>query len=74
MSSFSSVPLGSLVDSKLKARIWAGQYIELDLLLGGVVDNPVLIFYKHEIHSRMNRVRRRAMTASRVTVSVSHSE
>ncbi len=24
MSSFSSVPLGSLVDSKLKARIWAG--------------------------------------------------
>ena len=34
MSSFSSVPLGGLVDSKLKARIWAGQYIELDLLLG----------------------------------------
>ena len=44
MSSFSSVPLGSLVDSKLKARIWAGHYIELDLLLVGVVDNPVLIF------------------------------
>ena len=27
---------------------------------------------KHDIHRRMNRVRRRAMTASRVTVSVSH--
>ena len=43
MSSFSSVPLDSLVNSKLKAIIWAGHYIELDLLLGGVVDNPVLI-------------------------------
>ena len=44
MSLFSSVPLGSLVAFRLKARIWAGHYIEMDLLLGGVVDNPVLIF------------------------------
>ena len=51
MSSFSSVPLGSLVDSNLKARIWAGHYIQLDLLLGGVVDNPLLIFDNRLQHS-----------------------
>ena len=32
MQSFSSVPLGSLVDPKLKATIWAKQFVELELL------------------------------------------
>ena len=32
MQSFSSVPLGSLVDPKLKAKIWAKQFVELELL------------------------------------------
>ena len=43
MSSFSSVPLASLVDSKIKPIIWAGQYIELDSLLGGVIDTFLLV-------------------------------
>ena len=63
MSSFSSVPLGGLVDSKLKARIWAGQYIELDLLLGGVVDNPVLIF---DIRSQQSSVQTREQPQHRI--------
>ena len=33
-SSFSSVPLGALVDSKLKAKIWTRQYVDLALLTG----------------------------------------
>ena len=64
MSSFSSVPLGSLVDSKLKARIWAGQYIELDLLLGGIVDNPVLIF---DIRLQQSSVQTREQAQHRIT-------
>ena len=36
MQSFSSVPLGSLVDAKLKSKIWANQFIELELLVGGL--------------------------------------
>ena len=32
MQSFSSVPLGSLVDPKIKAKIWAKQFVELELL------------------------------------------
>ena len=32
MQSFSSVPLGSLLDPKLKAKIWAKQFVELELL------------------------------------------
>ena len=63
MSSFSSVPLGGLVNSKLKARIWAGQYIELDLLLGGVVDNPVLIF---DIRSQQSSVQTREQPQHRI--------
>lgn len=34
MASFASVPLGSLVDSTLKSKIWAKQFIDLALLLG----------------------------------------
>ena len=33
-SSFSSVPLGALVDAKLKAKIWSRQYVDLALLTG----------------------------------------
>ena len=32
MQSFSSVPLGSLVDPKHKAKMWAKQFVELELL------------------------------------------
>ena len=64
MSSFSSVPLGSVVDSKLKARIWAGHYIELDLLLGRVVDNPVLIF---DIRLQQSSVQTREQAQHRIT-------
>ena len=63
MSSFSSVPLGSVVDSKLKARIWAGHYIELDLLLGRVVDNPVLIF---DIRLQQSSVQTREQAQRRI--------
>ena len=44
MHTLSSVPLGSLVDNKLKAKIWTCQFVELELLVG---DNktPVLIMY-----------------------------
>ena len=44
MASFSSVPLGSLVDRKVKAKIWAGQFVELDTLVGEFSESPVLIF------------------------------
>ena len=44
MASFSSVPLGSLVDPKVKAKIWAGQFVELDTLVGEFSESPVLIF------------------------------
>ena len=44
MASFSSVPLGSLVDPKVKAKIWAGQFVELDSLVGEFSESPVLIF------------------------------
>ena len=64
MSSFSSVPLGSVVDSKLKARIWGGHYIELDLLLGRVVDNPVLIF---DIRLQQSSVQTREQAQHRIT-------
>ena len=40
MQSFSSVPLGSLVDAKLKSKIWANQFIELELLVGTQLLNP----------------------------------
>ena len=63
MSSFSSVPMGGLVDSKLKARIWAGQYIELELLLGGVVDNPGLIF---DIRLQQSSVQTREQAQHRI--------
>ena len=33
-SSFSSVPLGALVDAKLKSKIWTRQYVYLALLMG----------------------------------------
>ena len=61
MSLFSSVPL---IDSKLKARIWAGHYIELDLLLGGVVDNPVLIF---DIRLQQSSVQTREQAQHRIS-------
>ena len=44
MNSLASVPLSSLLDSKIKAKIWAGQYVELDLLIGEPVEKPMLIF------------------------------
>ena len=44
MQTFASVPLGSLVDSKVKAKIWAGQYIELDLLVSEATETPLLVF------------------------------
>ena len=44
MASFSSVPLGSLVDPKVKAKIGAGQFVELDSLVGEFSESPVLIF------------------------------
>ena len=44
MASFSSVPLGSLVDPKVKAKIWAGQFVQLDTLVGEFSEYPVLIF------------------------------
>ena len=34
MQSFSSVPLGSLVDDRVKAKVWANQFVELELLVG----------------------------------------
>ena len=33
IQSFSAVPLGSLVDTKIKERIWSNQYIDLGLLI-----------------------------------------
>ena len=44
MQSLASVPLGALVDSKLKAKIWAGQFVELDSLVGEFTESPILIF------------------------------
>ena len=44
MASFSSVPLGSSVDPKIKAKIWAGQFVELGTLVGEFSESPVLIF------------------------------
>ena len=34
MQSYASVPLGSLLDPKIKATIWAKQYVDLELLVG----------------------------------------
>ena len=34
MQSFSAVPLGSLVDDRVKAKVWANQFVELELLVG----------------------------------------
>ena len=34
MQSYASVPLGSLLDPKIKAKIWAKQYVDLELLVG----------------------------------------
>ena len=33
IQAFSAVPLGSLVDTKIKERIWSNQYIDLGLLI-----------------------------------------
>ena len=44
MASFASVPLGSLIDPRLKAKLWAGQFIEIDSLVGEFHESPVLIF------------------------------
>ena len=44
MASFSSVPLGSLVDPKIKAKLWTGQFVELYSLVGEFSESPVLIF------------------------------
>ena len=43
MASFSSVPLGSLVDPKVKAKIWAAQFVELDTLVGEFSESYILI-------------------------------
>ena len=34
MQSYASVPLGSLLDPKIKAKNWAKQYVDLELLVG----------------------------------------
>ena len=43
MQSFSSVPLGSLVDTKLKSKIWANQFIELELRVGDSTAQPIIM-------------------------------
>ena len=58
MASFSSVPLGSLVDPKVKAKIWAGQFVKLHSLAGEFSESPVLIFdtqnRNHSVQMREN--------------------
>jgi hypothetical protein len=34
MDTFSSVPLGSLVDERIKSKIWGKQFVDLGLLVG----------------------------------------
>ena len=34
MQRFASVPLGKLVDPKVRAKIWAKQYVDLEILVG----------------------------------------
>ena len=63
MASFSSVPLGSLVDPKIKAKIGAGQFVELDSLVGEFSESPVLIF---DVNNRNPSVQMRDNVSRRI--------
>ena len=57
------MPLGSLVDPKVKATIWAGQFVELDSLVGEFSESPVLIF---DIQNRNPSVQMRENVSRRI--------
>ena len=40
MQRFESVPLGKLVDPKVRAKIWAKQYVDLEILVGNTTPTP----------------------------------
>ena len=63
MASFSSVPLGSLVEPKIKAKIGAGQFVELDSLVGEFSESPVLIF---DVNNRNPSVQMRDNVSRRI--------
>ena len=63
MASFSSVPLGSLVDPKVKAKIWAVQFVKLHSLAGEFSESLVTDFRysknrNHSVQMRENVSRR----------------
>ena len=43
MQRFASVPLGKLVDPKVRAKIWAKQYVDLEILVGNTTPQTMLV-------------------------------
>ena len=50
LQAFSAVPLGSLVDTKIKECIWANQFIDLGLLISEAAHETTYLAFCSEHH------------------------